>query len=486
SGGAALFDSVSGYEYSSEESGFVNGDKCWCKITGPYQTYWINQGKTYDSIEYCSDACVTKMKNDSGFGAKILRDSVMEISEDEKCKPIEYNITYIMDNGVNNPENPKTYTVEQLPLNFAEPTRDGYAFQGWFTDPEFDTEITEIPENTNRDITVYAKWKVVCETGYKEVTLAKSTIPDTSGWTTTMYKASSTASFADSTWSATVKAFTDDSGNVVPITGWAALFDATSGYEDSEESAGYVGGGKCWCKVAEPYLTKWVNSGKTSTSGPDCASKCATKMTDSGFGKKMLETYVIQGSENEKDETTCEAIEYTITYNLNGGINYTDAPTTYTVATPTITLETPTKQNYKFMGWTDANNTTISNIPTGSTGNITLYAQWKLDYCNANEYKDGETCIACPDGLVSPMKSEDSGSCGRKLHIGNEIVYLRSQKKTTPSLNVDVDNDGVADFFGNMSTIPTNINKDSNHKLKFEYNNQIMYLYDDTIKEIAE
>ena len=70
---------------------------------------------------------------------------------------------------------------------------------------------------------------------------------------------------------------------------------------------------------------------------------------------------------------------YTIAYNLNGGENNVDNPTSYNVETETITLSSTTKTGYTFDGWYDNANLTgekITQIAKGSTGNITLYAKW--------------------------------------------------------------------------------------------------------------
>ena len=73
---------------------------------------------------------------------------------------------------------------------------------------------------------------------------------------------------------------------------------------------------------------------------------------------------------------------YTIAYNLNGGENNVDNPTSYNVETETITLSSTTKTGYTFDGWYDNANLTgekITQIAKGSTGNITLYAKWTAD-----------------------------------------------------------------------------------------------------------
>lgn len=66
---------------------------------------------------------------------------------------------------------------------------------------------------------------------------------------------------------------------------------------------------------------------------------------------------------------------YNIDYTLDGGINPSDAPTTYTVdSTPTLPI--PTKAGFKFTGWT-LNGKKVSSLEYGATGNITLVATWE-------------------------------------------------------------------------------------------------------------
>ena len=94
--------------------------------------------------------------------------------------PITYSITYELnasgDDILPTNENPATFTVEDLPLTLASPTRSGYVFGGWFTDIEFSgnatTQITAVPVPTNvPEITLYAKWI--------KVSVSVQTVPET-------------------------------------------------------------------------------------------------------------------------------------------------------------------------------------------------------------------------------------------------------------------------------------------------------------------
>ncbi len=71
---------------------------------------------------------------------------------------------------------------------------------------------------------------------------------------------------------------------------------------------------------------------------------------------------------------------YSVEYVMNGGVNASGNPGTYTVL-DTVVLSEPTRTGYKFMGWfTEATgDTAVTDIPAGSTGNMTLYAVWKAN-----------------------------------------------------------------------------------------------------------
>jgi uncharacterized repeat protein (TIGR02543 family) len=70
-----------------------------------------------------------------------------------------YTITYHLNGGINAGENPATYTIANLPLTLAAPTRTGYTFGGWYTDSGFTgTAVTQIPTGSTENKTFYAKW----------------------------------------------------------------------------------------------------------------------------------------------------------------------------------------------------------------------------------------------------------------------------------------------------------------------------------------
>ena len=99
--------------------------------------------------------------------------------------------------------------------------------------------------------------------------------------------------------------------------------------------------------------------------------------------------------------------------------------------------------------------------------------------CSGGTYKFNETTDQgiepCPDGTFAPGGT--SYCYEHILHIGEDVVYLKSDKLTTPSLNIGMD-DGI--FYANMTTTPTPMNAGTDHVLKIEYDGVVYYVCDDT------
>ena len=88
---------------------------------------------------------------------KNLRSTKGNITLYAKWKLAEYTITYNLNGGTNNANNPTKYTINST-INFAKPTKEGYFFQGWFTTPTFENNKPQIKSGSTGNITLYAKW----------------------------------------------------------------------------------------------------------------------------------------------------------------------------------------------------------------------------------------------------------------------------------------------------------------------------------------
>ena len=74
---------------------------------------------------------------------------------------VTYDITYHLNGGENGKKNVANYTIEQE-LTLENPTREGYAFLGWFTDAAFENKVEKIDLGSNGNKEFYAKWQA-CE-----------------------------------------------------------------------------------------------------------------------------------------------------------------------------------------------------------------------------------------------------------------------------------------------------------------------------------
>ena len=75
--------------------------------------------------------------------------------------PTEYGIGYELDDGVNHPDNPASVTRFTPSVALKAPTKEGYAFEGWFEDAAFTRPISHISQGTLDNRTLYAKWSLV-------------------------------------------------------------------------------------------------------------------------------------------------------------------------------------------------------------------------------------------------------------------------------------------------------------------------------------
>lgn len=69
-------------------------------------------------------------------------------------KIINYEINYTLNGGTNNSSNPLFYTVEDN-VTFASPTKQGYAFLGWYNQDDI---VTGIPTGSTGTINIEARW----------------------------------------------------------------------------------------------------------------------------------------------------------------------------------------------------------------------------------------------------------------------------------------------------------------------------------------
>lgn len=124
------------YEYTNEDSNI--------QLYNPSKTGYTFNGWVYN------DKVV----------ANINTSESKDITLNAIWSPTEYTITYNLNNGTNNVNNPSKYTIEQA-VHLEEASRNGYDFKGWYKESTFSTKITSIPIGYYGNQQVYAKWEII-------------------------------------------------------------------------------------------------------------------------------------------------------------------------------------------------------------------------------------------------------------------------------------------------------------------------------------
>lgn len=120
-------------------------------------------------------------------------------------------------------------------------------------------------------------------------------------------------------------------------------------------------------------------------------------------------------------------ISYSIQYDLDGGTNYANAPTTYNVES-NITFGTPTKTGYTFEGWftEDTFVNQITSITAGTIGALNLYAKFEQITLDDVEFTFETTSNSITVTATNPSSNPENiiVSFGLKDDLGN-VVYSR-------------------------------------------------------------
>lgn len=231
---------------------------------------------------------------------------------------VPYNITYHLNQGSNNENNPSYYYRNTL--TFADPVRNGYTFGGWYMDNEFEYPITSIEKNTIGDLELYAKWEKEGESGAEADRI-----------TSIRLNASSKLLQRRKTFTLTA--------TVTPST----VSTNTINWESSD-----------------PEVAAVTTNGMVIAMAPGTAVITAS------------------AKDNSQIQSSCTiTVPYSISYKLNQGSNSKGNPSCY--YKQKVKLKNPTRKGYTFGGWyTDSKyKKKITSIAKSSEKDITLYAKWK-------------------------------------------------------------------------------------------------------------
>jgi uncharacterized repeat protein (TIGR02543 family) len=302
------------------------------------------------------------------------------------------NITYNLDGGTNSDNNPSTYLITDNTIVFTNATKANCYFDGWFTEPEFTNQITEIPQGSEGDVEFWAKFSII-------------TYNITYNLDAGINNVSNPVSYSNED----EIIFEDPNKNGYVFNGW--FLDSDFNNAISNIPLGSTGNIAIWAKFTriDYSINYQLDGGVNSALNPSnyrvnkkVLFYAATKpyynfegwFTDVAFINQINEIGI--GSTGDTTIYAKFSIQnYNLTYNLNGGTNSNDNPGSYTVESDTIILNNAEKEGYIFDGWYSDSYfiTEITEIPKGSVGSISLYAkfnaiEYSIFYHNSGEHSN--------------------------------------------------------------------------------------------------
>lgn len=343
-----------------------------------------------------------------------------------KWNALDYRISYEL-NGGTNAENPDGYDVSDLPVSLHAPSRTGYIFKGWYMG---ENRVLAIPVGTTGNVVVSAKWEPITYTidfntngGLPTLSSIDYTIESDSFTLQEITKVGYTFDGWYNGETKVTEITTGTYGNMTLVAKWTAdlytiSYDLADGVNSPENPtsytiesglitlkdptregytfAGWYNGEQLVTTIDSNTLenisltAKWtVNSYKLTFDVDGNLTERTFKYGESitaienptkvghtfvGWSEELPET---MPANDITVEAKWEINSYDITYDLAGGVNNSENPTTYTIESGLITLKNPTREGYTFVGWYNGEQL-VTTIDSNTLENITLTAKWKI------------------------------------------------------------------------------------------------------------
>ena len=364
------FDSAGGNEIDAAEVTFGEG----FTLEVPTRLgYTFGGWKTEDEVLLTDGEGV-------GVGAwDIAADTALTATWTVNTYNIEYNN---MDGALNAESNPASYTIEDDDITLAAPTKTGYTFVGWTSDEAGEEEVTTLDTSACEDVELWAQWTVNSYTAtfvadgetvdeveftVEDEALTEPTVPSKVGYTGEWQEYDIVAE---------------------DITVEAVYTAIVYGIE-------YVGLEDGTHSNASEYTIE------SETIVLQDASRVGYDFVGWYDGEQEV-TEIASGSHGDIVLTAkWQIAEYSVDYELDGGVNAASNPSSYTVLTlggadGSIALADPSKKGeilgytsngdgsvevtqniYTFLGWyKDASFEQEVDSLTLDLGDVTLYAKW--------------------------------------------------------------------------------------------------------------
>ncbi|MBP5251933.1 MAG: InlB B-repeat-containing protein [Treponema sp.] len=310
-----------------------------------------------------------------------------------------YDIDYRCDGT--NPNSVRKYSIESSTIVLQSAQKAGYVFEGWYDAETGGNKVSKIEKGSTGNITLYARWSAASDTtytvyhylqpvsgttdkdGYKlaedEIEILKGTTGEQTAAVPKIYQGFTAQTVEQqeilSDGSTFVKIYYDRNSYTVT-------------YHDGVEDA----------EISVPASVTKLYEDKVSVDFKNCGSRMG--YTFAGWKDSNGTLYDSNGI--KKITSLVENVElmaqwnldvYEITYEEVDGAENPNTVQSYTYESEDITLLDASKTGWTFLGWNNGLGI-ITKIQKGSTGNITLTAEWtqiKSSFYTVNHYLQPES-----------------------------------------------------------------------------------------------
>ena len=310
-----------------------------------------------------------------------------------KYSPITYKVDYELNGGVNAEGNVLTYTVNDLPVVFTDPTKEGYEFKGWFTEYTLTTPFTGITAENAGNFTLFAKWE-------------KILVPHTITYYDHNYQELFVDTFYESDEDQPLRASYELPGYTFngwahPRMTWVTLTCIPAGTTEDIAVIALME------KVIITHTLTYVVNGEVYHSvqfNEEEGVESLLAINDKGYAfdgwyatPELTGDKVTSIAANSLDDVTVyasnTAIKYTVTF-IDCDTKLELALTEYTISNEAILLPAlPEKFGWAPMGWYDNfqyEGASVNSIAAGTVGDLTFYAKYSnIDY--TFYFHNGET-----------------------------------------------------------------------------------------------
>lgn len=354
----------------------------------------------------------TAIQHQYGNGTSTMWGAYMQAN----AEPITYNIKYNYNGGIKGAFAPTSAKYNE-DVKISNPTKKNCIFAGW--------TITGYDPNTSGHSS--ATW--TDETGASFKNLAS-----VEGKTVTF----------TATW-------VQKDVHLVTISGRGIKLSKPLSYD------GHVGETKRITAELKPGYrfvnwTNYYNANEVISTDKDFDYKITDKDYDNYLSDKGG-TYL---------KSNAVPIDYTITYELNGGT--ASNPVSYNVESNTFTLNNPTRAGYTFAGWTGTDITGTSKTVTinqGSTGNRTYTATWTpVNYTINYDLNGGTVAVSNP---TSYNIETPTFALNNPIRLGYVFAGWTGSNGTTPQKNVSIYKDSTGNKFYKANWTAADVGYTVNH-----------------------